>query len=134
MMRAVVENGDVLVVGLVNTKDWIAVLDRLAVEEQIMQICDKAKWEGNLKSAEKFVLLGWYGGMEGFQRGSGGRWAKLEARGPKVPGSGTLQAAERGRGGPLRPAIRGADKTLDKCWFFVNIFNNSRGKEQNKKR
>lgn len=70
MMKAVVENGDVLVlvllavVGLVNAKDWIAVLDRLAVEEQIMQICDKGKWEGNLKSAEKFVVLG-FDGMDG---------------------------------------------------------------------
>lgn len=123
MMKAVVENGDVVVLLLVvNAKDWIAVLDRLAVEEQIMQICDKGKWEG--KSQECGEVSFYWDEMEGFQRGSGGRWAKLEARGPKVPGSGTLEAAERGRGGPLRPAIRGADKTLDKCWFFVNVLNN----------
>lgn len=112
MMKAVVENGDVLVlllavVGLVNAKDWIAVLDRLAVEEQIMQICDKQKWEGNLKECGEVSF--YWDGMEGFQRGSGGRWAKLEARGPKVPGSGTLEAAERGRGGPRR-AVETRDK------------------------
>lgn len=129
MMKAVVENGaDVLVVGLVNAKDWIAVLDRLAVEEQIMQICEQGKMGVEIsRSAEKFRSTG----MEGFQRGSGGRWAKLEARGPKVPGSGTLEAAERGRGGPLGPVIRGADKTLDKRRFFVNILNNSWEREQN---
>lgn len=109
MMKAVVENGDVLVllvaVGLVNAKDWIAVLDRLAVEEQIMQIVTMKNGRriSRVRRSSTSTGMGW---MEGFWRGSGGRWAKLEARGPKVPGSGTL---EGGRAGPRR-AVETRDK------------------------
>ncbi|KAF3075055.1 hypothetical protein CFAM422_002848 [Trichoderma lentiforme] len=103
-MKAVVENADdVLVVGLVNAKDWIAVLDRLAVEEQIMQIFDKGKWEGNLKKECGEVRFYWDGGVpEGLRRALG-----------KIGSSRSKSSRKRhtggGRAGPMR-AVETRDK------------------------